>query len=217
VDKLSGPIKITFLGSGGGAAAVPALTVTQKAANSTTGPSNRAELVTFIPDAGTVSTLKVFVTDIDGNPIWYYAPADGNPSFMKLLPNGNFLICIGISNGSSVIREVNLTGKTIRELDAGSLQNKIQGSGHNPKFLAFHHDFAPLDNGHVIVLGQTSRDFTDLPGYPGTMTVVGDVLVDLDQDWNPVWVWDSFDYLDVNRHLQGLPDCLELHPVAFLT
>ncbi len=31
-------------------------------------------------------------------------------------------------------------------------------------------------------------------------------MIDLDQDWNPVWSWNSFDYLDVNRHLNGLPD-----------
>jgi hypothetical protein len=28
----------------------------------------------------------------------------------------------------------------------------------------------------------------------------------LDQNWNPVWAWNSFDYLDVNRHPNGLPD-----------
>ncbi len=28
----------------------------------------------------------------------------------------------------------------------------------------------------------------------------------MDQNWNPVWTWNSFDYLDVNRHLNGLPD-----------
>ena len=50
------------------------------------------------------------------------------------------------------------------------------------------------------------KDFTDLPGYPGTLAVLGDGLVDLDQNWNPVWGWSAFDHLDVNRHLSGLPD-----------
>ena len=36
--------------------------------------------------------------------------------------------------------------------------------------------------------------------------IIGDGLIDLDENWNPVWAWNSFDYLDVNRHLNGLPD-----------
>jgi hypothetical protein len=36
--------------------------------------------------------------------------------------------------------------------------------------------------------------------------VTGDALVDLDKNWNPVWAWDTFDHLDVNRHPRGLPD-----------
>ena len=30
-------------------------------------------------------------------------------------------------------------------------------------------------------------------------------MIDLDENWNPVWAWNGFDYLDVNRHLNGLP------------
>jgi hypothetical protein len=42
-------------------------------------------------------------------------------------------------------------------------------------------------------------------GYPGSTTVVGDVLIDLDQNHVPVWTWSSFDHLDINRHLLGFP------------
>jgi arylsulfate sulfotransferase len=31
-------------------------------------------------------------------------------------------------------------------------------------------------------------------------------LVELDQNWQPVWVWDTFDHLDVNRHPLAFPD-----------
>jgi hypothetical protein len=60
-----------------------------------------------------------------------------------------------------------------------------------------------------------AKDFTDLPGYPGTIQVVGDAVVDLDQNWNPVWAWNSFDYLDVNRHLNGLPDWTHSNALAY--
>jgi len=69
--------------------------------------------------------------------------------------------------------------------------------------LTLHHDFLPLSNGHLIVLGSAAQDFTDLPGYPGTIQVIGDLLVDLDRNWDPVWFWSAFDHLNVNRHLDG--------------
>jgi hypothetical protein len=36
--------------------------------------------------------------------------------------------------------------------------------------------------------------------------VLGDAVVDIDPNGNVVWGWSAFDYLNVNRHLQGLPD-----------
>ena len=71
---------------------------------------------------------------------------------------------------------------------------------------SFHHDVLVQPNGHWIMIGQISKDFSDLPGYPGTTTVLGDVILDIDPNGNVVWAWSAFDYLDVNRHLQGLPD-----------
>jgi hypothetical protein len=32
-----------------------------------------------------------------------------------------------------------------------------------------------------------NKDFTDLTGYPGTTTVTGDVLIELDPNRTPVW------------------------------
>ena len=50
------------------------------------------------------------------------------------------------------------------------------------------------------------QNYTDLPGYPGTTGVLGDVLVDIDLNGNVAWAWSAFNFLDLNRHLQGLPD-----------
>jgi len=82
----------------------------------------------------------------------------------------------------------------------------LRNAGHGLNELTFHHDFLPLDNGHLIMLGSAVRDFYNLPGYPGSPQVFGDVLVDLDANWNLVWFWSAFDRLDVNRHLMGLTD-----------
>jgi len=100
------------------------------------------------------------------------------------------------------LREVDLAGNTIREMPIAQLQQKVQAAGFDFLPGGYHHDILPLANGHTIILLDCSQNFTDLPGYPGTISVQGDAIVDLDPNWNTVWAWNTFDYLDVNRHLQ---------------
>ena len=149
-----------------------------------------------------------FFTDRDGNVIWYYDVGSGNFAFpFKLLPNGNILLNITNAVTVSILREVDLAGNTIREMSMLDLQHKMANAeGFDFLPFGYTHDFLALPNGHVIVIVACFKDFTDLPGYPGTTRVQGDALVDLDENWNPVWAWNSFDNLDVNRHIGGLPD-----------
>jgi hypothetical protein len=100
-------------------------------------------------------------------------------------------------------------------MDIPTLVAKTSAAGFDFSPTFYHHDICPLPNGHLIVLVEETKDFTDLPGYPGTTTVIGDALIDLDQNWNPVWSWNSFDYLDVNRHLNGLPDWTHSNAVVY--
>jgi arylsulfate sulfotransferase len=163
--------------------------------------------------------MQALVADRDGNPIWYYdvGAAQANvPIPIKLSPNGHVLVNIQMGGtGTTLLREVDLAGETIREMDASTLQQKLQRAGHALNSLSFHHDFLPLSNGHLIVLGNAIQDFTDLQGYPGTTHVTGDLLIDLDQNWDPVWIWSAFDHLDVNRHPMGLPDWTHSNAVVY--
>lgn len=159
--------------------------------------------------------MKAFFTDRAANPIWYYDVGQDNyPFTFKIMPNGHVIFSIERTSGDSIIREVDLAGNTIRELDSLTLGQEVQASfGFDPT--TFHHDLWPLANGHLIVLMNSTQNFTDLPGYPGTTAVLGDQLVDLDENWNPVWAWNSFNYLDVNRHLNGLPDWTHSNAVVY--
>ena len=162
------------------------------------------------------STIQGLYTDRDGNPIWYYdVGANNSPYTMKLLPNGHMIISIQKPD-SSTLREVDLAGNTIRELDIVTLQKRVQAAGFDFVPGGYHHDVLPLDNGHLIVLVAFTQAFTDLPGYPGITQVQGDGLIDLDPDWNPVWAWNGFDHLDVNRHLDGLPDWTHSNAIVYL-
>ena len=66
-----------------------------------------------------------------------------------------------------------------------------------------------------MVLANTLKAFTDLPGHPGVTNVLGDVLVDLDASLNPVWVWNQFDVLDVNRQPMQFPDWTHSNAVIY--
>jgi hypothetical protein len=41
-----------------------------------------------------------------------------------------------------------------------------------------------MANGHLIVLVNFTENYENLPG---TTAAIGDGLVDLDENWNPVW------------------------------
>ena len=199
----------------------PAIQVSRPQSVSVSTPENSGiELIDTINS--TANLMQAYFTDRDGNPIWYYdVGANNSPFDFKLLPNGDILINIvtpanGVIDGDAKLREVDLAGNTVRELDIATLQQKVQAAGYDFVPLGFHHDFLPLPNGHLIILTDSLTNFTDLQGYPGTIQVQGDNLIDLDPDWNPVWSWNSFDHLDVNRHLFGLPDWTHANALVYL-
>lgn len=160
-------------------------------------PSPGVELLSLVaPVQNTM--LSSVVTDLEGNIIWYY-PMEGIP--LKFIQNGHFML-----NLSEDLREVDLAGNTIRDVSLQQVNQSLQANGYPFVILNFSHDVLTLPNGHWITIGQISKAFVNLAGYPGTTNVLGDVVVDIDPTGNVVWGWSAFDYLDVNRHLQGLPD-----------
>jgi hypothetical protein len=148
--------------------------------------------------------------DLDGNLIWFDDLQNGvylDSAFpIKLLPNGDFLmVVLGTFNG---VREINLAGETISQFSVGDVNQALLQAGFQLVVtgLGLHHDILPLPNGHLILLGQTSKTFTNLIGFPGITQVAGDVLIDLDQNRKPVWVWSAFNHLDINRQGLNFPD-----------
>jgi arylsulfate sulfotransferase len=165
---------------------------------------------------------QAFATDLDGNVIWTYSYS-GSPQDIvqpiKMLPNGHYLIQISYASSISVqkggivipgtldeVREVDLAGTTIRLVTALQLSKELSAQEPGLQLRSLHHDVLALPNGHLLLLFSVSKTFTDLPGYPGTTNVLGDELVDVDQNFTPDWEWNSFDHLDVNRHPYLFPD-----------
>lgn len=149
---------------------------------------------------------------------------------IKALPNGDFLVVIGMPahqlldspdgapppDTTLVMREIDLAGDTIRQLDMQQLNDRLRARGYKgPVLEMMHHDVAVLPNGHMVVIAAGTRDYSNLPGHPGTSRVIGDVLVDLDPQWQPVWTWSQFDHLDVNRHPKDFPDWTHTNAVLY--
>ena len=164
---------------------------------------------------------QAVATDLQGNVIWTYtysASAVDIIQGVQLLPDGNILMLISYLSSITVngkfdvvddIREVDLAGNTVKDLTMDQLNKKLASSdlrdaqGNVYHFKNYHHSVLALPNGHWVVLTDYTKPYTNLPGYPGTVNVIGDAIVDLDQNLNPDWVWNTFDHQDklpITRH-----------------
>ncbi len=198
--------------------ALPSNEMSQVSATTTPGmtPQPGIEMLDLIGVGGTP-----IATDLDGSTIWYYAFTSTPATLVqpiRMLPNGHMLLILAPNSGDIItgpqptpnttneVREIDLAGNTIKSLNMTDLNTKLTNAGFSIDALIVHHDVIALPNGHWIFLVDVTKDFTDLPGFPGTTTVLGDAIVDVDANLNPVWVWNSFDHLDVNRHPLNFPD-----------
>ena len=197
-----------------------------------TGPGTMPQSGVELVDA-TLSDLsgylEAYATDLQGNLIWGYNYPDREKNSIvqpiKLLPNGDFGMIISYPSQFifkpeqrskiNTLREIDLAGNTVRELTLDELNTRLKTAGYTFTLLDYHHDFIVLPNGHWIVLANLVKPYTDLPGFPGVTQVIGDALIDLDPNWNPAWVWNEFDHLDVNRHPMEFPDWTHTNAVVY--
>lgn len=204
---------------------LPQLTATTSAGMN---PQTGIELVTAL--AGPAQGL--YATDLSGNVIWTYPFSDQNPASsingVKTLPNGDIVLEFGPSSTAPLsgpipsttpitIREIDLVGNTIRQMTMAQLNAKLASAGCtgcNVTLQTFHHELEPLPNGHMLVMANTLKSVT-LTGATSPTPVLGDVVVDLDPNWNPVWIWNEFDHLDVNRHPYMFPDWTHSNAIIY--
>ena len=182
-------------------------------------PQSGVEFVNTVLGSPSVNTVTV--TDLAGNVLWTYSPGDAIAAGaaadpFKQLSNGHFLINFGVINPtgqvlSSLLQEVDLSGKVFWQLSSAQLNQELAAAtctGCNITIIGTHHDFVALPNGHLIVIASTQQNVS------GT-TVTGDVLIDLDQNHEPVWLWNEFNHLDINRRPYLYPDWTHTNAVIY--
>jgi len=197
---------------------VPQFTVTEGASGSSTAPSPGIELLSLVNTTG-AKVMQAVVADQKGKVIWF-CPVAALP--IKPLDNGHFIVVTFTD-----LLEVDLACNTIRDIPLSHVNESLQANGYSfPPLNIFHHDALVLPNGHWIALAQITKKFDDLPGYPGTTAVQGDVLLDIDPTGNVVWAWSAFDHtitssppdpngLDINRHLLAFPDWTHSNAIVY--
>jgi len=160
-------------------------------------------------------------TDLNGRIIWYYQAHDTTKSDILTRPlpgGGNLTIQDDLAWAPGVtqeqyLRQIDLAGNVVRETNMGAIQQGLLAKGavdggpcsavHNPPQVGdgcvggLHHDaIETLPNGYTAALLDIEKIFP--PGTQGDAStlpvdIIGDMIVVLDQNWQVVWYWDSFD------------------------
>jgi arylsulfate sulfotransferase len=189
---------------------IPAVEIPSLSVSTTPGqsPQPGIEVLNLI---GTPSRSLV-AFDLSGNLIWSspISAIDG----VHLLPNGHFLICT-----AAVVEEVDLIGNIIQQEQGNSLNASLTAAGSNLQIEYFHHDVIALPNGHWIALAATARPCVGRDVCAANPTITGDVLIDLapqpGRTFSPVWVWNSFDHLDVTRTPMSVADWTHSNAILY--
>jgi arylsulfate sulfotransferase len=204
---------------------LPTANLPQITASTTAGmtPQSGVELLSLTTNSTRVTGV---VADLAGNVLWGYTAPNLSANYLafpiKPLPDGNFLVNFAIGSAvdgtGSIMQEVDLGGNVIWQMTPADLNAALANAtctGCNITVVGIHHDFAILPNGHLIVLAGYQKTVSGLTGYTTPQTVDGNVIIDLDQNRKPVWVWNDFDHLDPDRHPLGLPDWTHTNAVTY--
>ena len=179
----------------------PALTMTTSGASIQIPPSAVVQAPSP-PPAGLLLHSAfygpAYATDSGGNLVWYY------PVNYALLtrpePGGRFLVLIAnapAQGSGEILREFDVAGNTLRETNTGRINAQLAAMGKST-IGVFHHEALLLPDGNTAVLGTVEQVMTGVQGS-GAVDILGDMILVLDQDYQVVWTWNSFDHLDPHR------------------
>ena len=155
---------------------------------------------------------RPFATDLKGRVIWYLRSS--TDFLTRMLPGGRLLVLgdglnsVNNTHEQQVLRELDLAGNVIRETNIGRIAEQLESHGIHSDcrkngrecVSGFHHEAIRLPNGHTLAVAGIERMMpTGTQGSKVPVDVLGDVIIDLDEDFQVAAVWNGFDHLDLNR------------------
>jgi len=149
-----------------------------------------------------------YATDLQGNLLWYYKepcliqnagsimdffPAQQGEKFVLHMAGPPVQLPPGVPNlggpRGQTLREIDLAGNSIRETNVDRVNEMLTEMGKEEIYF-FHHDTRYLPNGHLLVMAGVERVLDDVQG-DGPVDVVGDMIIDLNENLEVEWAWDS--------------------------
>jgi hypothetical protein len=158
-----------------------------------------------------------YATDLYGNVVWFSEQPPYNSGYIvHPVVGGTFLaieddwansraICGSYPPAScgdhQYLREYDMAGNLIKQTSWSVVNdsvNAIRAKQGRPlvRLNSFSHEAIRLPNGYTVTAG-TNEQVKQTSS--GTQDVFGDTVIVLDQQFQPVWAWDAFDYFDINR------------------
>jgi arylsulfate sulfotransferase len=181
-----------------------------------------SEPVVIFSAASAGAGTRPFATDLQGRVIWYLRNAD---FLTRVLPGGRFLVlAVDGQNTANPIRRyqalrlLDLAGNIIRETNVGRVAEQLESRGIHSDckkggkecLSGFHHEAIALPNGHFLAVTGLERMMpAGTQGSKEPVDILGDVIVELDEDFQVAGMWNNFDRLDVNRASRYDSKCKE--------
>jgi arylsulfate sulfotransferase len=164
---------------------------------------------------------RSFATDMNGEVIWYLPTA---AMLTRVIPGGRFLTIgdgmnsVNIMDRAQVLREFDLAGRVLRETNIGRVAEQLKDRGIQSDCRkggkecvpSFHHDAVRMPNGHTLVIAGLERMMpAGTQSSKEPVAVLGDIVLELDEDFQVTGAWNSFDHLDINRVALDKATCKE--------
>ena len=137
--------------------------------------------------------------DLQGNVIWYYwdpeyptSPEDGYVT--RPVQGGTMLMLVGSQNA---LREVDFAGNIVRETNKHPINTQLAAMGQD-QVICLSHEGLRLPNGHTVTIGSVEKLLDNVQG-PGEVDVVGNMVIDLDENFQVAWTWNAFNFLNTSR------------------
>ncbi len=181
--------------------------------------SNQTDQAYKISLSSYAGSTGFYAADLTGEIVWYYpVPGQlvrtyGPTLMMNTTGAGTGTGPYGVQTRQQVLREFDLAGNVVRQTNADRISEQLVALGTDPVG-RFNHDAVRLSNGHTLALVDAQRVFP--AGTQGSKTpidVIGELVIELDQNFQVVWFWNSFDHdgggnqLDINRASQIPGNC----------
>ena len=163
-------------------------------------------LIDYTPGTSNMAYVPT-ATDLNGNVLWYYGAlataSQASDFFIRPIAGGTFLLDVAdpntVAQKGQLLREIDLAGNTVRETNVTRINQQLNALGRLG-IIDFDHDAIRLSNGHTLAICSQEEIFP--AGTQGSTTppdILGDAIVDLDQNLQVAWSWSGYDHLNIDR------------------